>query len=768
MVAERSFVIDATFLLDDAEKAFLGSAPIVDSRGQNTSVVYGAVRELLRLRGTVGIGNGLVLIGADAREISSTTNIELFRDCLLAIGTNVLHEPRFGIGTLCRSILRNRTAWWIVSRNRSLMQLVGDRCNVILISEGEVPDVITEDTLASRHFVRPDQVPSLLTLTDATLAKPLETKQAVRLLEVCGTLDAAFEGSRAEAASPRTRRFLSANKAALLGRLQELTIATDSERPLAVHIGPLVRDDAASRNTLRNQGFPSLGRLLASPAKVELITTVGDRKNAYVAVVDRAALRELKKVVANADVCAVDTEATDKDPRKATLLGVALSIREGQAFYVPVTAPDLRDVSAAAVISVLRGLLAQRVKVVGHNLKYDYVLLRRHEIQIGEPHFDTMLAAHECFGDWDFFNLGAVAKKLLGIEVKRYRDIVGEGRTLEDVPFKDLVEHGCADVDATLRLYGRLRTILKEKCIDDQFTKEVMPLMRILGDKECDGVQLDIRSLQRRRDALASEADSKKASIVAMAGKHFDLDSMKEIGAVFRGIDSVRDRIGRQAIRQGHLEQLAQGNALARAIVEYGRVQKCVRQLEAICKGEKNGRVFPLFSQVKAAYGTISSADPRLFEPVGGVHPEAVFDQEIRQQMPDENRALDILQTRTGDRLLKSDRRGRKIEFINGQKSLLTDLSHSGVLLSLAIGVSNATLCKRFLIDPRRASAIREDVTARYSTLFAWLDEYRKTVVSTGFASSGNRRRYWEGLRSSDLDKRNRAVRSAVRWLIGL
>ena len=53
------------------------------------------------------------------------------------------------------------------------------------------------------------------------------------------------------------------------------------------------------------------------------------------------------------------------------------------------------------------------------NLKYDYVLLRRYGIQIQTLHFDTMLAAHECFGDLDFFNLGAVAKKLIGKDVKR-------------------------------------------------------------------------------------------------------------------------------------------------------------------------------------------------------------------------------------------------------------------------------------------------------------------------------------------------------------
>ncbi len=377
-----------------------------------------------------------------------------------------------------------------------------------------------------------------------------------------GSLNAAFDTTAADAISPKTRRYLSANKAMLLARLQDLTVIDHIGARWTVPMGPIVRSDQQCRRVFKNYGFPSLGRLLESPRKVNLSRTARDTNHAYVAVVDRAGLSEFKKVVASAEVCAVDTESTDKDPRKASLLGVAIAITEGQAFYVPVTETDLRDVSTASIIDVLRHLLGSHVKVVGHNLKYDYVLLRRYGIRIQALHFDTMLAAHECFGDLDFFNLGAVAKKLIGKDVKRYRDLVDEGQTLQDIPFKDLVEHGCADADAALRLYGCLRTILKKKGIDSQFANDVMPLIRLLGDKELDGVRVNIRSIVRTKDALASQAECSKAFIFAKAGKQFDVDSMKDIATVFRAIEGLRERIGRQPLRQGQLEQLAHGNTL--------------------------------------------------------------------------------------------------------------------------------------------------------------------------------------------------------------
>ena len=115
----------------------------------------------------------------------------------------------------------------------------------------------------------------------------------------------------------------------------------------------------------------------------------------------------------------------------------------------------------------------------------------------------------------------------------------------QDIPFDDVVEHGCADVDAALRLYGCLHTILKEKGIDHQFASDVMPVMRLLGDKELDGVRVDTNAISHRKGALATEAEAARASLYAMAGKQFDVDSMKEIAVVLREIEGLREQIGR-------------------------------------------------------------------------------------------------------------------------------------------------------------------------------------------------------------------------------
>jgi hypothetical protein len=143
-----------------------------------------------------------------------------------------------------------------------------------------------------------------------------------------------------------------------------------------------------------------------------------------------------------------------------------------------------------------------------------------------------------------------------------------------------------------------------------------------------------------------------------------------------------------------------------------------------------------------------------------------VLDKEFQSYLPDENRALEILKVLSGDPGLERDKRSKNLAV--GDEPALAGIDLTNALLSIAIGVPNAALCRRFLISPRRAVVLRETMFRRFPKLFAWLSDYRRKVVSDGFASFGDRRKYWEGLGSSDMAKRSKAVQSAVRWVIGM
>jgi hypothetical protein len=176
-------------------------------------------------------------------------------------------------------------------------------------------DVVTVESLATGFGIRPDQVPSFLSLTEAGSGESLSRKQAVRLLEVHGTLHGIFANPSAVAAPPKIKTYLIANKVALLGRSAELTIKNGGSN--AVPACELVRDNYRSKRKLKEWGFPSLSRLLARPNRVDLIPKVNGLRPAYVAVVDQAGLCDVTKAISSAEVCAIDTESSGQGPEKS-------------------------------------------------------------------------------------------------------------------------------------------------------------------------------------------------------------------------------------------------------------------------------------------------------------------------------------------------------------------------------------------------------------------------------------------------------------------
>src|SRR6266446_4319078 len=222
----------------------------------------------------------------------------------------------------------------------------------------------------------------------------------------------------------------------------------------------------------------------------------------------RAELDELHNMVKAAEVCALDTEASDKDPRNAVLYGVAFSVRERQAVYVPLMQSDMDGVSQQEVRNRLETIFRIKTNFVGHNIKFDYLILRKHGMRLRNIHFDTMLASGECFGDWDFFNLREVARRLLGTKIKRYGDIIKKEQTFLDVPFKDLVEHACTDADISLRLFHRLSVDLRNRQLEDGFLRDRMRTLVTLAEMECEGVRIDVKKIEMSINRLVEDADA--------------------------------------------------------------------------------------------------------------------------------------------------------------------------------------------------------------------------------------------------------------------
>ena len=503
--------------------------------------------------------------------------------------------------------------------------------------------------------------------------------------------------------------------------------------------------------------------MLPAPDPIEIgdPTSSEGNKTDYRAVRSAEDLRSLEQCLAKADVCAIDTETSGKDPRTATLYGVSLAVREGQAFYVPLIQPDLDGLRPDDVRARLKVALSRRLKLVGHNLKYDFTVLHRHGIDVQELHFDTLLAAHECFGDWDFWNLSALAKKLLGAKVLRYREIVAKGETFLGRPFKELVEHACCDADMALRLYEVLTKELRKRGAEKQFADRAMRVERLLVERERDGVRIDVGRMRAAGRATKVRAEAMRAAVIATAGCEFDVDSPRSTTETLRKL-GIWEQTSRP-LGEAQMEQIAGDYPLVAEIVRYRRERRRSREIEAICAAAKKGRIYPSLSQCKFADDSLWSASPALEEAFAA---GAVLDKAVEGLHTEAGRCLKVLAEAADEAVLRKDLGARK-----ENDSLIPDVSVVGdreqreAVLLIAIGEPLPVLSRRFLIGRAEAAKLRSAITSRYPALFRWLQEFKGSALASGFAEYRGRRKYLAGLRSSDLDKRNRALRAAVRWL---
>src|SRR5256885_2059066 len=130
---------------------------------------------------------------------------------------------------------------------------------------------------------------------------------------------------------------------ALRERCRELHFRSASLGDLKGRYGEtnFIEDVESAASALKEYGFWSLIRLLPLPEQELVRAEENPTRPDYRAARTPAELDELHKLVKAAEVCALDTEASDRDPRNAVLYGIAFSVIERQAVYVPLIQSDL-------------------------------------------------------------------------------------------------------------------------------------------------------------------------------------------------------------------------------------------------------------------------------------------------------------------------------------------------------------------------------------------------------------------------------------------
>ena len=369
-------------------------------------------------------------------------------------------------------------------------------------------------------------------------------------------------------------------------------------------------------------------RVIASAPTKALSQDTSDLQDAierhYECVTDEVSLEKWLKIIEAAELTAVDTETTGLDALAAELVGISLSVKPGEACYIPVAHRNGEvQLQRDAVLAKLKPWLesASHAKV-GQNLKYDAHIFANYGITLGGIAFDTLLESYVLESHLPH-NMDSLAERHLGMKTIRYEEVCGKGAHqigFDQVDLKIATDYAAEDADITLRLHHELwPQILDSPGLLYIYQQVEMPAMRVLGIMERNGIRIDSALLGKQGQQVGKRLLELEGEIHQLAGQPFNIQSPKQIAEIlFVQLELPvvkKTPSGAPSTDEEVLQKLAEDYPLPARILDYRSLAKLMSTyIEKLPRmaDPKTGRVHTNFSQATAVTGRLASSDPNL------------------------------------------------------------------------------------------------------------------------------------------------------------
>ncbi len=552
------------------------------------------------------------------------------------------------IGTIANQAVQKGLGVKIITGDRDLLQLVNDRIIVNLPgrSMADAKDYAVEDVI-QKMGVRPDKIIELKALmgdpSDNIPGVPgVGEKTALKLLEDFDSIEEIY--AHLDDIAPKFKKKLeSAKDLAFTSKdlatiRTDIDIALDLEKSSTSHLDfeevEKIFKDLEFRTLIgrlrdlegKHEEFGPTQQLSLFGEALEKVGNLSQSQIETILVDTEEKLSQLEAELGKAEWLSFDTETTDTDPVKAKLVGISLSVNPERGYYIPVGhRSDEKQLLLDTVIKALRPYFEnEKIKKVGHNLKYDGMMLAQNGIQVQPYVFDTMLAAWLVDPGYSGFGLKDLADKYLNLHMTHIEDLIGSGKSqlsMADVSIEKVTKYAGADAAVPLALLPYLQDLMDEKNSTNVFEKIEMPLIPVLADMELTGILIDKEFFAVMENELRQRLIEIEEEVCKLVGYSFNINSTQQLSiALFEtlGLESPNRKktaSGHYSTNAAVLEELQGKHDVVDLMLEYRELSKLqstyVKTLPENVN-PKDGRIHTSFSQTGAVTGRLSSSNPNL------------------------------------------------------------------------------------------------------------------------------------------------------------
>jgi len=509
---ERTLIVSATNVL--ARGYYVVPTDRRNERGDPVNGLFAVTRGLLRAMSFKLPARAVAIVDADAPRPGwpdlLKAQIPLLTPLLRAHGLDVVTAPDelHLVASYAQAALDAGDDVVIVGTDKRFAQLVGGRVWWYDVNKDAR---YTIEMVEKRFNVGPDKVAEWLALVGDEDALPgvagIGAKGATGLLQTHGSIARALEV--VDTITGRPGNALRAAREQI--PIEVARAKLDRHRALPVPLDQLAFTPPSAATL--NAAFRELGfvEYLATDAGDQIEVTVCENADAV-----RAALATL-----GAGPTAVHVLTEDPSPVRGELVGVALATGDRRGLYVPV-----------AQLDALAGWLQDAsIAKVGHDIKVADVALRRRGIQIAGIVGDSCCASHLAQpSNWAPHDLWIVAKHVLGRALPSDETVRGVGNKRKPWGAVDVDHAGRFAVQLADAAAATWRGIAPT--VDERLFGEYRALADTLVRMELVGIGVDAAELVRAEEAFAPIEAELETQITQLAGKSFNLNSSKQLGAV--------------------------------------------------------------------------------------------------------------------------------------------------------------------------------------------------------------------------------------------